>query len=521
MNRSPDDFHEPAEQMMTIAIGFGQIPVVRWLLDRSIRPTDEHLQLAFDKQKSEIIQSFLDVKALCPNTLVYGQDILVLAINSGLGDIYRDLIKKGANIHCRDQNGRTLLSHAVLKSSFNSEIIEDLLLTGIDPNQQDEFGGTPLALSLWGECQLGSYSKLMDRVFESSKSFKPSTSIGPSTIIYREDLLRRVSESSDYHIACLLLHYGLDGMLGDADMRALWTEVLKLIGTLPGLLNNTSASIAKQSRELANNPEDHRHLAGQTVLSLAALFRHEKAFRVLLDWGIDPACPAICEVRKKTSTFAQIGHSTSTQGPLNQKRQSDCITMSDELRQAPLAWAAITGNLSLVRSILDRGVDPNIRNRKGQTALFFAVQETEDRDLGGDLEAGKEAVVRFLLRHGAAINLSDTDGRSLLAHAFKARYARLARILLENGAEPPASDIDGWMEWWRDMFDHGQEGIRGALLVRTRGARLNLLNVQSSSRGLRGFGDPLDVAARLIHGGAMRFLGDAAPTASGDRNGSA
>lgn len=301
-------------------------------------------------------------------------------------------------------------------------------------------------------------------------------------------------------------------------MRAEWTGVLTLIGTLPDFLNDTPAEVARQSGKLANDPEDHMQLAGQTLLSLAAWFRHEKAVRVLLDWGIDPTCPTICEARKKTSTIAQTGHSMSRQEPLDQKYEIVYDKMSDELRQAPFAWAAITGNLPLVKSILDRGLDPNIMIRKGQTALFFAVQQMEETNPRMDLETGKEAVVRLLLRNGAAINLSDTDGRSILAHAFKARYARLARVLLENGAEPPASGIDGSMERWWGAFDQGVEGIRGALLARTGSAGLNLLNVQSSSRGFRGSGDPFDVAAQLIHGGAMRFLGDAAPTASGDLN---
>lgn len=222
-NRSSDAFHGVAMRMMTVAIHFRQTSVVRWLLDRNFCPTDEHLELAFDLQGSDIVQTFLDVKVLSVDTLINGRDILVLAVRSGLWDIYRGLIKKGANVNYRDRNGRTLLSHAASNSDENSEIIEDLLLTGIDATAQDSAGRISLSVSIWGRRQPRSHSLLRGQIlnylaFENDK-----------------DVLRHVSQSYDYHTACLLLHYGLDSMLEDADMRAEWMEILRLIGTLPSL----------------------------------------------------------------------------------------------------------------------------------------------------------------------------------------------------------------------------------------------------------------------------------------------
>ena len=62
-------------------------------------------------------------------------------------------------------------------------------------------------------------------------------------------------------------------------MRTEWTQLLML----PGLGSDLSASITRRPGKLANDPEDQMQLAGQTLLSLADLFRHEKAFRVLME----------------------------------------------------------------------------------------------------------------------------------------------------------------------------------------------------------------------------------------------
>lgn len=186
-------------------------------------------------------------------------------------------------------------------------------------------------------------------------------------------MLRRVLRSYYYHTACLLLHCVPDSMFEDMNVLAVWTEILQLIATLPRHQRETSASPTSQPVNVANDSEDRMTLVGQTLLSLASLFRYERAFQVLLDRGFDPTCSAICEVRKRLSIAAQMGHSISVQEPLDQEHERNLNKMSDELRQGPLAWAAYTGNLPLVQSILDRGLDPNTKNRKDQTALYFAV----------------------------------------------------------------------------------------------------------------------------------------------------
>lgn len=152
-NLSPGGIDGPGMKMMTTAIRFGRSSVVRWLGDRYIYPTDEHLKLAFNLDQSEIVQTVSDLYVLSLNTLLNGQKFSVPTVRFDFGDIYRDLIRKGANVKCRDQDGHTPLSHAALNSSNDSEIIEYLPLKGVDPIAQDNAGRTPISLLIWGEHQ--------------------------------------------------------------------------------------------------------------------------------------------------------------------------------------------------------------------------------------------------------------------------------------------------------------------------------------------------------------------------------
>ena len=534
-SQSPDDFQKTAMNVMRLAILHGQTSVMCWLFDRQFYPRNEDLELALKhkpkivqeivqalihkpkivqalkhkpeivqalKHQPEIVQVVVEKYVLSFNILVNSQKLLASTVRLNLGDMYQELIRKGANMNYRDGNRRTLLSHA--SSSFSrsdDKIIEELSLTGINLIARGEFRRLPLSLLIWGKHPPTFYPLL-----------KAGSLDNPEDKDCQE-VLRRVLRSYYYHTACLLVHCGPESMFEDMNVRAVWTEILQLIATLPRHQRETSASPTSRPVKVANDPEDRMALVGQTLLSLASLFRYERAFRVLLDRGFDPTCSAICEVRKRLSTAAQMGHSISVQEPLDQEHERNFNKMSDELRQGPLAWAAYTGNLPLVQSILDRGLDPNIKNRKGQTALYFAAQQTEAKYPRDDLDTDKEAIVRLLLQKGAVVTTGDAyGGATILANAFEARYGRVARLLLENGAVAPKGPTNGPTAQLLDASGQGQEGIRQALLERAQGAGVGLPKVQWSSSGRRWSGDTFDIAARLAWGGTMRVLGDVVRT---------
>ena len=501
-SHTPEDFQAPARRMMTLAVHYGQTTVVRWLVVRFIYPTEEDLELTFRMarfySRSDMVETVVEMYLLSYNILVNGQKLLAATVRCELGDMYQHLV----SMDCQDQYGRTLLSHASLGSSDNSKVIEDMLLTGRDPVAQCYAGGTPPSLWILGEHQPIFYVLLMAQLFDSVEGFC-------------KVVLQRVLSTYYYHNACLLVHYGLDSIFENVDMRTAWTDILQLIATLSVHQRDASASPTRWPKKLANGSQDQMQWVDQTLLSLASLFRHKKAFQVLLDRGVDPTCPAICGLRKQMmSSVGQIGHSMSVQALLDQQDQSSCDEMSDELTQGPLAWAAYTGNLPLVESILDRGLDPNIKNRKGQTALYFAAQQTEDQD--PRLEVDKEAIVRLLLQKGALISSADAySGASVLANAFNARYSKVAKLLLDHGVKMPKGPINGSMEQLLSAFQLGHGGIRQTLIERSQGGAVDLPRVQWSSSGRRYSGDPLDIAAQLMWGGTMRVVDDVLDSMNG------
>ncbi|QDH36298.1 ankyrin repeat domain-containing protein [Porphyrobacter sp. YT40] len=89
------------------------------------------------------------------------------------------------------------------------------------------------------------------------------------------------------------------------------------------------------------------------------------------------------------------------------------------------------GDLLWVRFLLQRGADPNIRNKKGITPLQLATAR------------GFTDGVEELIKKGAQINVSDQTGETPLIAAVHARDVAMVRLLLAKGADPDRNDNSG------------------------------------------------------------------------------
>ena len=84
-----------------------------------------------------------------------------------------------------------------------------------------------------------------------------------------------------------------------------------------------------------------------------------------------------------------------------------------------------------VRFLLQRGADPNIRNKKGLTPLQVATT------------LGFTDGVEALIKGGASVNIGDQTGETPLIAAVHQRNPELVRLLLAQGADPDHNDNSG------------------------------------------------------------------------------
>ena len=96
--------------------------------------------------------------------------------------------------------------------------------------------------------------------------------------------------------------------------------------------------------------------------------------------------------------------------------------------EAPVADAAMNGDIEAVRSLLRSGADVNAAQGDGMTALHWAAQ------------AGDRQLAEILVYAGARLDAGTRIGRYTALH-IAAREGRheVARVLVEAGADPKAT----------------------------------------------------------------------------------
>lgn len=90
------------------------------------------------------------------------------------------------------------------------------------------------------------------------------------------------------------------------------------------------------------------------------------------------------------------------------------------------------GHFHELKAVLEHGVDPNSKDKQGNTILIVGAQN------------GNKAVCKLCLRHGALINMTNCVGNSALHFAVEFGYKRLSDYLLQKGANPYIKNIYGF-----------------------------------------------------------------------------
>lgn len=113
------------------------------------------------------------------------------------------------------------------------------------------------------------------------------------------------------------------------------------------------------------------------------------------------------------------------------------INSLDHYEKGNLLQAAIAcKNFKYVKDLLERGINVNNQDLKGQTVLHYL----------GEIKINDVNLAEDLIKHGADLNIKDKFGNNPLWYAVF--YARgnydLVRYFIEKGADPLNKSNSGW-----------------------------------------------------------------------------
>ncbi|XP_053594089.1 uncharacterized protein LOC103577382 [Microplitis demolitor] len=334
------------------------------------------------------------------------------AIAAWRSNIFKLLVCHGANVNITLSNGETLLHRAVNsnnpstvkcileKSSINKNMNKHCLTTAVlNGNEKIEQLLIKHGFEVEPQCVKNSkfFHAIVARGY--TKCVNDLLKMGADVNALRQEttkysLLHTACINRKLQITKLLIQHDIDLNLKDSKEKTAIFYAVK-----NGDFNIVKLLVANRAR-VGNDPD---------LLNIAAHNQCIGIVQILLEHGVNI---------NASDRFGNTAlHSALSERLLQLDSNVTCILSSKDVKT------------SLVRVLLKKGADVNIRMKDGRTPLHLAVR------------TNKEEIVNTLLEHNSQVNVSDVKGITPLHLAVQAKNLIIVDSLLSKKADIKATDI--------------------------------------------------------------------------------
>jgi len=374
------------------------------------------------------------------------------AARHGRVEVIRLLLKSNADVNSHDGT-QSMLHMAVSEGYF--KLVRLLVNSGIELNSQDYTGNSALH-----DLVVKNLSFISLYEFEKNKAELINQHFGNKGVYWQLPKLSAFKQKEQEHlvkrdlIISYLLIKGVDVNLTDSQGRtALHYSVINNNKILSALL-----------LAFGSNPNIQDHITeirsstcGFTALHYAAMNANLGLVKLLIKHKADPNIPdrdkavALNYVKESQSPvlYRFLKLHTTVDTTQNQHMRSHAVFCAlgnnvDVLSRKLLAQlknthvrdyrgdtilhvAVKSGNLVMLKNVLDKKVDVNAVNYHGRTALQMVLTENSNTNKSGFLEKA----ARLLMQHKANIDIRDDSGDTALHIAVKANRISVVKLILE------------------------------------------------------------------------------------------
>ncbi len=398
------------------------------------------LFLAAENGNADAIAALIDAGAEVDGMAPIGETALMTAVRTGAAAAVTLLLERGAAVDARDRDfEQTPLMLAVREA--HPEIVALLLARGAAVDARTRVGPTPNFVPPCKGTGCGSEGVGINRGGLPDRGRRGAALGGMTPLLYaaRDG---RVEEAE------LLLASGADVELAEANgIRPL----------LMALLNNQLAVARLLLEHGADvNADD---FWGRAPLFAAVEYRNLDMNNREVDTpttnGVDRE-PLRAIIRELLERGADVNVRTRDVPPSRRWLYSlGDVSWVDFTGQTPFLRAALSGDVAIMRLLLEHGADPNLPTYAGTTPLMAAsgvnwvVAQTyteSPQSLRGAIE--------LCLEHGADVNAVNSMGLTALLGAANRGANDIIRLLAANGARLDVVDKEGRsaLRWAEGVF---------------------------------------------------------------------
>lgn len=279
--------------------------------------------------------------------------MLILAIKYKCdNDMILKLIENGADINGKDENGKTVLMYAII---YNDDVVNVLIRKGVNMDAQDIHGCTSLMYAFMSDTRNQIMRLLIDSGANTSIQNKQGKTVLMYSIYYNNKDILNV----------LILKKDDIDIQDEQGNTALMIAFINFkIDMAKVLILNGADTMTKRNNE------------GNTAFMLAVrIVDNENIFDVLLE------------------------------------KSKQIIDFQNEDGQTLLMAAVEINKMTLVKAIIKRGANLNLRDNDGRTALYIAIMTK------------RIEIAKILILNGADINIPDKNGKTILRYIRQQTHA--------------------------------------------------------------------------------------------------
>ena len=328
-------------------------------------------------------------------------------------EVVKALIKKGANIHAKNDQGETALQIAL---DHNRHEIVNVLEEQAQLNKK-----------LIEASRKGDLKALKELLNQGANPNATSSKYGVTPL-----MLADTTEVTKF-----LLDHGADIEAKDQkDQTPLMHAVLSPVEVVKALIKKGANIHAKndQGKTALQIALDHNRQEIVNVLEEQAQLNKKlietsrkgdlKALKELLNQGANPNAK---DEEGRTPLMSAAVFSSDDDVMNNLLENGADVDAQDNEGWTALHYASQRGKFKIVKFLVKQGANPNATDKHGVTPLMLAYTTTE--------------VTKFLLDHGANVNATDKGDRTALMSAYT---AEATNFLLDHGADIEAKDHRDW-----------------------------------------------------------------------------